>query len=540
MPNAEKLLELAKAKFGELSPVDDKFFRAAAVGEFADYSSEDESQNDPATANSWGSERVLNANRIVWVCTDKEAVKYATHKGIMVEGARIDSDLDLEESIIPFRLLFGNCRISSDINLRRAELRSLFLINTHTKSIDVTCIKARGDIYFQNGFKASGEVCLPGAEIWGALSCEKSQFANKGKCALNADGIKVGGVIFLRNGFKAIGAVRLIGAVIGGDLDCENGQFENENGDALNADGIKVGGGIHLRNGFKAIGEVSLRGAEIGGDLDCENGQFENENGDALSMPNIFIKGNVYMRESFTAIGRVDMMTAHIQGLFQWRNFSLLEKVILDLRSAKICTLWDEERSWPQKGNLYIDELEYERIADESPKDSESRTKWLGLQHQYCPQPYEQLASVLEKSGFESDAKKIRIAKNWEMFKRGKISYWEKLWLLFLGITIGFGYRRWVTLAWMFLFILMGWGIFCNSADIFSPTNSLYANGNFDPFGYSLDEFIPLVNIGVGDLWILSKYSVGSFIYYYHWVHVFAGWILTTLLVASLTGLMKK
>lgn len=589
MPEVEKLIELARTRFGQLSPVDEVFFRAVATGEFAFYLSDQESENDAANAKEWGDGRILQADRIAWVCTDEEAIKCVTQKGIMVAGARIDGKLDLEESIIHFWLLFGNCSFSTDINLRRAELRSLFLISTHIKAIDASCIRVVREIYLKDGFRANSEVCLVDAEIGGNLDCRNCQFENKDGFALLADRIKVGGGVVLGNGFKAIGEVRLPGAEIGGDLDCVKGQFENGDGYSLNLDGIKVGGSVFLRNGFRAVGAASLQGAEIGvnlecgdsqfmnksgtalnadgirvcgniflhngfkaigpvlllgaeigGDLACEGGQFENQNGDALNASNISVMGNIYLRKNCIVIGRVDLMMAHIQGTFQWRDVNHLEKTILDLRLAKIGTLWDEEKGWPRKGNLYVDGLEYDRIADESPRDSKSRIKWLGLLNQYSHQPYEQLASVLEKSGFESDAKKIRIAKNWGMFRRGKISKWEKLWLLFLGITIGFGHRRWLTLAWMALFIFLGTLIFHNSGDLMLPVSSLQSNLNFDALGYSLDEFIPLVNIGVGDAWKIAGYSIGSFAYYYHWIHVFAGWVLTTLLVASLTGYIKK
>jgi sRNA-binding regulator protein Hfq len=94
-------------------------------------------------------------------------------------------------------------------------------------------------------------------------------FKNPGGIALNADGAEVKGSVFLRNGLSAEGEVRLLGVQIRSNLECDGGTFENPSGDALNTERANVNGSVFLREGFKAEGRVVLVAAKIVGSLDC-------------------------------------------------------------------------------------------------------------------------------------------------------------------------------------------------------------------------------------------------------------------------------
>ena len=75
----------------------------------------------------------------------------------------------------------------------------------------------------------------------------------------------------------------------------------------------------------------------------------------------------------------------------------------------------------------------------------------------------------------------------------------------------------------------------------------------FNSFVYSLEVFVPLVKLGLDDFWqpVASRYVkiklfgrsliiTGSVVRWYWWGHIIAGWVLTTLWVAGLTGLAKS
>jgi sRNA-binding regulator protein Hfq len=621
MGKETELLELAKKEFGKLSEAEVKFFTAMANGKVADYQRGDEEFDKPENADKWGEDRSIKAGRIRWLCTDKNVSKFITHKGIQVSGLRVEGSLDLAFANLDFPFAFISCVFKGVINLQYSTVKLLCLDGTHTVGITADGLRVEGSVLLRNGFKAEGEVNLLGAEIGRDLECQKSEFINSKGKALNADRLKVKGAVFLSDGFRAEGEMDLLGAEIGGNLECEKSEFINPEGKALNADRLKVKGGVFLRNGFKAKGEVNLLGAEIGVNLECDKSEFINSKGkalaanrlkvkgsvflrdgfkaegevnllgaeigrdldcekselvnpkeNALTAAGLTIKGGVYLRNGFKAEGRIDLMGAIINGYLIYTGVKSPEKAKLDLRSAKIGTLYDEKKSWPKKGNLYLHGTVYDDIFHKSPRDAKSRIEWLRLNggEGFSPQPYEQLAEVLKREGHEEDAKEVLIAKNKDYIKsnpKSGILKRARYWLF--GLTMGYGYKPLNMLWVMFLFLLIGWIVFGVGAkyELITPTQGwayeaddagkLALEDEYPAFNfwvYSIDTFIPLVDLQQGKYWLpnankgKTRYcffewidnSSGGWLRIYLWVHIAFGWILTTLLVVGLTGLVRK
>jgi len=99
------------------------------------------------------------------------------------------------------------------------------LINPTGRALDAGHINVQGSVFLRKGFRAEGEVALLGAQVGANVECDGGTFANPTGKALNADSIKVHGNVFLRNEFQAKGEVWLLGAKIGGDLECNNSTF---------------------------------------------------------------------------------------------------------------------------------------------------------------------------------------------------------------------------------------------------------------------------------------------------------------------------
>jgi len=442
--------------------------------------------------------------------------------------------------------------------------------NPDGRAVTADSVKVKGNVFLRDGFKAEGEVVLLGATIGGNVVCIKGHFINPDGMALHADGVSVEGSVFLREGFKAEGEVRLPGATIDGNLECDKGHFNNPNGVALNAERAEVKGCVFLREDFTAKGEVRLLVATIGGNLNCRKGHFTNPGRYALRADGAEVKGSVFLREGFKANGMVEMEYATIGGVFVWTGVASPTKAALDLRSAQIDTLWVNEESWPEKGNLFLDGLIYDKIDDDTlTVDATTRIKWLRLQPsgKFWPQPYEQLAEVLTRSGHEKDAKKVLIAKNEDPARLKHMPFFQKCGHHFLGWTIGYGYRPWRPVWMLAVIILLGWGLFDMGfqAGVMAPTdkNAYAAEGGdrrvaagyptFNPLMYSLDVFVPVVNLHQGKYWlpdatrsgevqISEKLSVpisGHFLWYWLWVEIIMGWTLSTLLVVGLTGLVR-
>jgi hypothetical protein len=316
----ESLGDLARKKFPNLSPTEEKVVRAAQDGTEADcggLGGDEDLQNVDGTrmplGEQWPDTRNVRAELIRWLCIDREARERVDPRGVWIRRARITGLLDLSSTKVLFPILLLNCRLEQDLNLRFAKMPALSLEGSWTKTICANGIDLEGNILLRKGFHAEGEVGLLGATIGGDLIATEGTFRNPTGQALNADRAKIGGSIFMKrganaegkNGFVAEGEVVLLGAKIGGNLEADGGTFKNRNRDALSADGIKVDGGVHLRSGFSAEGTVRLPGATIGGNLDMYGGTFKNSNGYALFAVGAKIGGNVFMRPEFNSDGVV-------------------------------------------------------------------------------------------------------------------------------------------------------------------------------------------------------------------------------------------
>jgi len=448
-------------------------------------------------------------------------------------------------------------------------------LNSNGDAFSADGVEIKGSVFFSNGFKAEGGVSLLGAKIGGNLDCDDAQFLNSNGDAFSADGVGIKGDAFLRT-FKAEGEVRLLGATIGGSLNCNGAQFLNSNGDAFSADGVEIKGDALLRNGFKAEGEVRLLGATIGGNLECDGAQFLNSKGRAFNADGVEIKVSAFLRNKFNAEGAVSLVGATIASL-EIRQVLDPENIVLDLRSASVGTFLDDEHSWPRAGKLFLDGFRYERLHAESPVDAKSRKKWLRRQpsDKFLPQPYEQLAATLRRIGHERDARFVMIAKNRE---RARFSHFPRQswwWYNFFGRIIGYGYAPWRAFVMSAVIILLAGVLFAfgYSHDLISPTKeSAYEKNSsgqfvlvnekrkladnypvFNPFVYSLESFTPLLSLDQSANWMpnanrsaqchLWRWQItvtGSELRAYLWIHIITGWLLTTLWVGAVTGLVKS
>ena len=218
-----------------------------------------------------------------------------------------------------------------------------------------------------------------------------------------------------------------------------------------------------------------------------------------------------------------------------------------------------------------------------APKDAKSRIEWLRLNggEEFSPQPYEQLAEVLKRSGHEKDATEVLIAKNEDRAELSKTQWW---WYKFFGPMIGYGYKPFDViwkgpmgirflgsiLFWIILGgLLFWWGyygenrimspsktdVYAKSAEDVAKTNAKVHNEypTFQFIIYSIDAFLPVVDLHQSKYWLpnANKGKVfcktrwftirwGGILLFYLWWHIAVGWILSTLFVVGLTGLVPK
>jgi hypothetical protein len=497
-----------------LTPAENTLLDKAQKGELADFRTGNEEIDNPENANTWGDDRRIRANLLYWLCIDRGASELVHAKGVRIAGARIGGQLDFESATLPHPLVFFLCAIPETIILQATQTRTLAFLQSCTGPITADRLTTQGPVLLR-GTQTNGEIRLPGAKIGGSLDCDGARFANPGGKALFANRLTTQGPVFLRNDFHARGEVDLVDASIGANLECTSATFDNPEGKALSGDRLTTQGAVFLL-GTKARGEISLSGAKIGGVLNCDTSMFQNPGNKALNGEWLVVKG----------------------GLF-WRSIAERPVGEITLMHAKVGQLVDDATSWPLKSHLWLDGFEYEAFGVDSPRTAKERLDWLALQPEkpFHPRPHEQLAKVFRKMGREVDAREVLIAKQEALRKHGELGYLSKAWNKFLSITIAHGYKPWRTMWFMVALILTGSGVFW-LAELRQMQQSA---PSFNPFVYSLELSLPLIDLHQESYYLPEADQPGGWFFrLYFWVHIILGWVASTLLVAALTGLIRK
>ncbi len=506
--------------------------------------------------------------------------KCKVNNGIILVGAKVDGQLNFKGSV------FEN-PLGDAINAQNAIIDGHVFFNNSKK----------------NNFIAKGTVNLCQISIRGNLVCTGASMdgsKDNNSIAFAFNMAKIAGSVNMEDGFEAKGEVRFIGAQISGTLYCEGGTFCNPTGRAINAKMITVGGDVFFdkyknesdsnesknkNNSFNAQGEVKLSGAQIAGQLRCCDATFkeaerseEFEYGDpvaALLAKGIKINGPLFMN-NISVEGLIDLTDAKINGRFELTNIKKACSFSLILKSAYAIEFKDDGFDWRTKGKLDLQDFTYDILSEPDLKEKSkiketinNRLKrgFFPEESEFSHQPYLQMAKVMEKSGSERGAKHLRIRMN-DKKRKSNITFLRKAWLFFLKYLMGYGYKPfrviyWAVAIWLIGALLFSYGY--NNDQIKPPSKFAWENKTtpytklydhytvFNPWFYSLDVFLPIVNLGQQEHWkpkhemssnisTKSKKSKvsGSFLLAFVYLEILAGWFLTSMLVIGFSGLVKQ
>jgi hypothetical protein len=116
--------------------------------------------------------------------------------------------------------------------------------NENGDALAADTINVKGNVFLRSGktgdgkealFTSTGQIILTGAQIGGQVDCTGGRFSNSGAVALLAERAIVKSSVFLTNGFAADGEVILRGVQIGGGFYCNDGNFQNATLDLTDA-----------------------------------------------------------------------------------------------------------------------------------------------------------------------------------------------------------------------------------------------------------------------------------------------------------------
>lgn len=482
------LQKLAERKFGALNRAEQMIVRGAAmrdvvwVGPNNDPASP---ENDLSHADQWGPERTVRAEVIRWLMSDADAAPYVHPSGPGFAAARVKGQIDLSYLLITKPVTMLGCYIPDGIDLSNARTEGIDLRRSSTGTIDADSATIEGD-----------------------LSMLKGHY----------------------------GPVSMFRARISGNLDFIGAHVSNPGDEAIVATEATIAGDADFHEGFTTDGIVDFRFAKVGHSLSFNDAHFEGGDDNGLNAERAVVAGFVY-----------------------WVNIAHTPKTILDLENARAEGFGDDGASWPAAGNLDVNGFVYRSIVD-GPANAGDRLRWLRLQTPgYKPQPFQQLAKVLAAGGDDSGATDVLIAQREAQRRLGGLGRLERLWNLMLEVTIGYGFKPLRALWWILAFVVFGAVLFGAGyrLRIITPTEAdaygeFVQSGNapahyppFSAFVYSLENFLPVVELGQGEYWRPnprhgdSNPVLAGTLRWYLWIHILAGWTLTPLLFAGLSGLIR-
>ncbi|HEU5158266.1 MAG TPA: hypothetical protein VFU43_14820 [Streptosporangiaceae bacterium] len=439
------------------------------------------------------------------------------------------------------------------------------------------------DIYIDGGFRAHGEVRLVNAEVKRQLNAARAVLHNPAGHALNADGLKCHGEIYLTDRFRAIGEVSLVGAEVQSGLICTDGHFTNHSRTALFADGLTTPGMVYLDGDFTAEGRVRLARATIGRQLICTGGVFDNQHGSALDLTGLRCAGDVLLRradpgdDGFRATGEITLRDAqitrdlnftgaslhgdegviargmHVGGRLIWQLDKEPEGLV-DLSFAHLSRLDDTPESWP-KLRYRLAGTTFQSVG--TKMDVEQRKTWLDQTELYYADVYRQVADQYHLGGEEESARKVHIASQRSLYKRGELPWHTKVWNRFLDFTVGYGYRLHRPFLALLALGLIGWGLFywgshahlivaAKAAPGFPPPAAAVAPCQpgypcFNAFVYSFSLLIPGIDLREAAYWLpnAGDRPWGTLLMVYMWIMILAGWVAGTSIAAGVTRFFR-
>jgi hypothetical protein len=147
---------------------------------------------------------------------------------------------------------------------------------------------------------------------------------------------------------------------------------------------------------------------------------------------------------------------------------------------------------------------------------------------------YSNLEEFLKRKGEEGKANNIYITQKWRELKG--LNSLDKAGNVLLYLLVGYGRRPWLAFVWGALFVLIGWAVFFRRRGM-SPIKPENEDRPYSALLYSLDLFLPFVNLRADDIWEPRRDR--RWARRYVPVHTLLGWILIPIGLAAVSGLIK-
>lgn len=464
--------------------------------------------------------------------------------GIRISGCCITGELNLNNSENICAISLKNCTFPEKISINNSKIVELILDGSSlSKGFSATSSYFKGSLLATRGFKNEGEFDIAQSKIGRDLDFQGSTLNNPDGICLNANGSIINGNVYLS-------AVR-----------------------------SKIDHKLYTIYGklckFESSGTIHFFRSHVFGDMILLGGEFKSNNKKrAFKMINTKIEKCLY----FFYHGEEDKVNDEKANIVVDGHFKF--------EGSTVYSISDSKYTWNGENFSYdLHGLTYTIFVSNSPLDSESRKKWLLKQkykddnEKFFAQPWEQLIKVLREMGYPDQASEIAIAKQDTLRTEGKVKGWLRRPLHWIyGKLVGYGHRpQRMVYTMIFVCMFCALAFYCGRAHgMMGPSSPLiHASASFDhcgvrgdphqydwtsvscqmppeytsfqPFFYSLDLILPLVDLQQDSDWspIVSNANgktlwAGRALRWLMWFEILFGWVASLTLVAVVGRLVEK
>jgi hypothetical protein len=504
--------------------------------------------------------------------------------------------------------LFGT-KIEQDLLGSGGELR------TPERIALLACNVRVGSRVVLTGIAAEGTVNLVSAQIEHELDFRGSRFDGRqtpGRIALSCNGMAVHGHVYcsrLEDGelcfpFQVDGEMSAKFATIDMHWDLTGARFINPDGNALDASDARVGGYVNLDT-VAIDGRVSFSRAKIDGvwillrvdrperlEVDLRFAHIwvikDERLADWPAAGNLHLEGLVYDHFDDSSPLDVDDRIAWLARQYPAAGTppsSAMQAEPLPVSQPVVSAAYQpDEPSEAQPAEAVRDADLPDTVAlaptagDAPPREFYPPTDVENFdtdERGYVTQPYTQLSSVYRSIGQDEQANRVLVARAERLGQLSPRFSAHGLWYRYVGRLIGYGYEPFRAVKIGAAIVLLGAVVFAvgNRRHLMAETKLaeqvLSQEGEsrvvsityprFNPIVYSLDVFLPFVDLQQICYWLPGEKSIGSarsrncllhvgpwslqwsaVLRVYFWFQTLAGWTLTTLLAAAVTGIVKS
>jgi hypothetical protein len=191
--------------------------------------------------------------------------------------------------------------------------------------------------------------------------------------------------------------------------------------------------------------------------------------------------------------------------------------------------------TWPRfKDTIQLNGMSYLFISAGVEEDSWKRLLELVKGSVYDANVYTNLETFFRRQGYADRADKVFVEhKRSERQKSPQNVRW--FWNLLLEYLVWYGRKPELALVWSLVVIFLGSFVFWPNG--MEPKNPTAILPRYNALWYSLDLFVPVVGLGVANLWMPRKDR--RFARNYAYFHKILGVILIPIGLAAITGIIK-